>query len=147
MIPAYGSMAEISPVFLMLLGVGALLTLYFVYSTFKRLRHARWVEDTPTSRIRSAAQGLVELKGSVQAGGHDPLLSPLAGTSCLWYRFTVEERRSNGKNERWVRVEHGSSPSVPLCCGTTPVNAGSTRLALRFIRVRAGGGKGAVAGR
>lgn len=109
MIPAYGSTTQISPVFVMLLGAGSLLTLYFVYSTFKRLRHARWVEDTPTSRIRSAAQGLVELKGSVQAGGHDPLLSPLAGTSCLWYRFTVEERRSNGKNERWVRVEHGSS--------------------------------------
>ena len=36
----------------------ALACLYFMLT---RLRRARWLEDTPTSKVRSAAQGLVEL--------------------------------------------------------------------------------------
>lgn len=35
---------------------------------FYYLKRARLIEDTPTSRIRSAAQGYVELIGGVSAG-------------------------------------------------------------------------------
>ncbi|WP_285275183.1 GIDE domain-containing protein [Halopseudomonas bauzanensis] len=90
-------------------GISSVLTLWLLYRMFTRLRRARWVEDTPTSKIRSAAQGLVELVGQVEAGGHAPLLSPLSGRPCLWYRFTVEELQRRGRNTEWRTVERGSS--------------------------------------
>lgn len=92
-----------------LTGASSLLALWLLYRMFSRLRRARWVEDTPTSKIRSAAQGLVELVGQVEAGGHVPLVSPLAGQPCLWYRFTVEQLQRRGRNSEWRTVERGSS--------------------------------------
>lgn len=97
------------PFFYFALAFSSLLTLWLLYRTFSRLRRARWVEDTPTSLVRSAAQGLVELQGWVEAGGHEPLISPLAGEPCLWYRFTVEEYRRSGKHREWRTVEKGQS--------------------------------------
>lgn len=84
----------------------ALVCLYFMLT---RLRRARWLEDTPTSKVRSAAQGLVELQGTLDAGGHTPLISPLGEVDCLWYRFRVEEYRRSGKNDNWQTVEQGVS--------------------------------------
>lgn len=84
----------------------ALACLYFMLT---RLRRARWLEDTPTSKVRSAAQGLVELQGTLDAGGHTQLISPLGEIDCLWYRFRVEEYRRSGKNNNWHTVEQGSS--------------------------------------
>ena len=109
MIGLPGGMLVTSPVYFIALGISSSATLWLLYRTFSRLRRARWVEDTPTSRIRSAAQGLVELHGSADAGGHVPLLSPLAAQPCLWYRFCVEEYRGSGRNRRWQIVERGSS--------------------------------------
>lgn len=93
----------------LLTGASSLLALWLLYRMFSRLRRARWVEDTPTSKIRSAAQGLVELVGQVEAGGNPPLVSPLAGHPCLWYRFTVEELQRRGRNTEWRTIERGSS--------------------------------------
>ena len=44
---------------------------------FRWLHIARMIEDTPTSRIRSAAQGYVELAGRCRALGSTPNLAPL----------------------------------------------------------------------
>lgn len=95
--------------FFLVLALTTLAALYALYRMLTRLRRARWVEDTPTSRIRSAAQGLVELNGELDAGGHAPLISPLTETDCLWYRFRVEEYRRSGKSSRWRTVEQGMS--------------------------------------
>lgn len=69
-------------------------------------RRARLIDDTPTSRIASAAQGYVELIGRGQPPDGLPLLSPLNGLPCLWYRYIVERR--NSKNQ-WVTETHGES--------------------------------------
>ena len=90
-------------------GLSSVMALWLLYLMFSRQRMARLIEDTPTSKIRSAAQGLVELVGQVEAGGYAPLLSPLAGRPCLWYRFTVEELQRRGRNTEWRTVERGSS--------------------------------------
>lgn len=79
------------------------------YSGFRYLRRARWIEDTPTSRIRSAAQGLVELNGRCEAGGQPLLVSRLGRVPCLWYSFTVEQYRRSGKRSHWSVVERGGS--------------------------------------
>lgn len=109
MIQLPGGLVFSNSFYFIALGLSSLLTLWLLYRTFSRLRRARWVEDTPTSRIRSAAQGLVELNGQVDAGGHEPLISPLAGQACVWYRFMVEEYRGTGRNQKWRTVEKGQS--------------------------------------
>lgn len=69
------------------------------------LRRARAIADTPTSRIAAAAQGYVELLGKGVSVAGTPLLAPLTGLPCLWYRFKVEYRRDN----KWETERHGES--------------------------------------
>ena len=65
----------------------------------------RTMEDTPTSRIASAAQGYVELSGTAGALPEGQMASPLTQLPCLWYRFTVETRSDRG----WKQTERGES--------------------------------------
>jgi E3 ubiquitin ligase len=73
------------------------------------LKRARLIEDTPTSKIRSAAQGYVELVGAVSVGESGELLAPLSGTPCVWFDYKVQRYRSSGKNGHWHTVEKGTS--------------------------------------
>ena len=91
-----------------LLGMSGALALWRVFGELKR---ARLIEDTPTSRIRSAAQGYAELTGTARAMPGAALIAPLSGLECLWYRYTVEHReREAGSN--WRQVAHGISESL-----------------------------------
>lgn len=81
---------------------------------FRRLRHARLIEDTPTQRVRSAAQGYVELEGVARTMPGPDILSPLTRTPCVWWRYAIEQRRGSGKNARWHRLEGGSSDDLFL---------------------------------
>lgn len=109
MIDVHGVLALSTGYYLLLVSAACIITLAMLYRMFTRLRRARWIEDTPTSRIRSAAQGLVELKGQLDPGGHTPLISPLGEVDCLWYRFKVEEYRRSAKTSHWHTVEQGCS--------------------------------------
>ena len=73
----------------------------------RRMVQARYLLDTPTSKIRSAAQGYVELYGVLQ-GREAPVLAPLSNTPCLWWRFKIEEYSSSDKRSSWRVVESGS---------------------------------------
>ena len=77
---------------------------------WSKLRH---LLDTPTSRIRSAAQGYVELAG-VLRGLPDmpPLMAPLTAKPCLWWRYRIEEYQSGGKRGSWKVLEQGSSEEL-----------------------------------
>lgn len=110
MIDVHGVMWLSYPHYYLFSGLATLAALACLYFMLTRLQRARWIEDTPTSRVRSAAQGLVELNGMLDAGGHEPLLSPLGKKPCLWYRFRVEEHcgRSDRDNQ-WRTVEQGVS--------------------------------------
>lgn len=85
------------------LGLIALISLAAWASAIKRRRA---IDDTPTSRIASAAQGYVELQGSGQPLAGLPLLSPRTALPCLWYRYTTEEKDAEGK---WRVVDRGES--------------------------------------
>ncbi|BAL23408.1 hypothetical protein [Azoarcus sp. KH32C] len=74
----------------MLLGAG-------LYGWARSLRTVRIITDTPTSRVASAAQGYVELRGRGKPLDGTPLLSPVNGLPVLWYRVKTEERRTDGK--------------------------------------------------
>ncbi len=69
-------------------------------------RRARAVDDTPTSKVASAAQGYVELVGTGRPLAGAPLLSPLSHLPCLWFRYTVERKDSDNK---WVQEDKGES--------------------------------------
>lgn len=71
-------------------------------STYRR---ARAIDDTPVSRIGSAAQGYAELLGQGQPLAGEPVTSPLRHLPCLWYRYLIERRRDN----KWQRESSGES--------------------------------------
>ncbi|RJG14433.1 hypothetical protein D3879_14155 [Pseudomonas cavernicola] len=75
----------------------------------RRLAEARHLLDTPTSKIRSAAQGYVEFYGVLEPVPETLIYGPLTGKPCLWWRFRIEEYSSNGKGRSWRPVESGSS--------------------------------------
>jgi len=58
---------------------------------FSSLHKKRTIKDTPTSWLRSAAQGYTELVGRGVHIDGPPLMSPLSGRECLWYRMKSEE--------------------------------------------------------
>lgn len=68
---------------------------------------ARLVEDTPTSLVRSAAQGFVRLEGTARLMPGEPIRAPLSGRACVWWRYRIEEQR--GSDNRWRRVEGDTS--------------------------------------
>lgn len=69
-------------------------------------RRYRQVQDLPTSRVASAAQGYVELFGRSEQIDGQPILSKFTGLPCCWYRFHVERRDSENK---WVPDSSGVS--------------------------------------
>jgi hypothetical protein len=73
--------------------------LLLLWGAFYFLRLKRKIENTPTSRIRSAAMGMVEVKG--KAIRRYALVSPMAHIPCVYYRLT---RYKRDKNNQWKKV-------------------------------------------
>lgn len=87
-------------------------TLFCLWRARTAFLHARLIADLPTSRVRSASQGLVELAGLARAADA-PLSAPLSGRPCLWWRYRIERYRSGRRGNSWVTVEKGAS-EAPL---------------------------------
>ena len=84
------------------------------YGAFRALKRARLLEDVPTSRIRSAAQGYTELAGWAELLPGEPIVAPLSARPCVWYRYRVDERtrdRAAGRRE-WRALEQGVSDGL-----------------------------------
>jgi len=82
------------------------------WAAFDALRRKRVVEDTPTARVRSAAQGYIELQGRAELIDGEPILGPLSGRTCTWFDYRIEHRERRGGDRRghhWVVVERGRS--------------------------------------
>jgi hypothetical protein len=73
----------------------------FIYG-FKLLQRRRLILDTPFSKIRSAAMGMVEVSGL--AVGPYTMIAPITGRPCYYYRTLVWEYKQQGKNKQWVKV-------------------------------------------
>lgn len=101
-----------------------LLTLIFVclpilfalicfYYAMYFLKAARNIEDSPTSKIRSAAQGYVELKGTPKPLTSQPTIGKLSQKPCAWYRYTVETSYNVGSTNQsragWTLIDQGVS--------------------------------------
>jgi E3 Ubiquitin ligase len=82
---------------------------YSFWYAFKAWAKNRVIEDTPTSRVRSAAQGYVELSGQGLLPADAQNKGPLTGMPCTWWRYKVEERSSVGRSRSWSTVDSGTS--------------------------------------
>src|SRR5579871_4099491 len=87
--------------FLIWMGILSLFALYFFYQWYKNLKFGRVIADTPTAKIRSAAQGYVELLGQGHRLNGEPSFAPLSKLPCIWYRYAIERRSKN----RWFMIE------------------------------------------
>jgi hypothetical protein len=86
----------------------------FLWRAVRAWRENRLVEDTAASRIRSAAQGYVELTGHGLALPKAQGTAPLTGLPCTWWRYKIEERSSNGRSRSWTTIDSGTSESAFL---------------------------------
>lgn len=90
--------------------IPALIAIVTFWYAFYFLRMKRQIENTPTSKIRSVAMGMVEVKG--EAVRKYALLSPMSHTPCVFYRLTKYQRR--GRDYQWRITSVSSSNNVPF---------------------------------
>ncbi len=87
-----------SPVLWGIAGVGVGVFLFF--RGFPFLKRKRLIQNTPTSTIRGAALGAVEVSGAVV--GPYTLISPLSEADCFYYHAVA---KSTGEEEKKVAEE------------------------------------------
>lgn len=85
----------------------ALLIALFVL--FYQLRVYRLITGTPTSQLRSAAQGFVELEGYC-VGNAYPLTSPYSDRPCVWYECKTYKKVVRKKGHSWKQIDRQTSP-------------------------------------
>jgi len=85
---------------------------------YLRYHSARIIENVPTSKIRSAAQGYVELIGKSRMMDGPVTVSPLTSTVCVWFRYKIEEkvtrRIGNKRRTHWRIVREQTSDELFL---------------------------------
>src|SRR5580765_3193621 len=87
----------------MLLSTVAILGgLYLFFRGFPLLARKRLLLNTPTSKIRSASLGLVEISGV--ATGPYTLPAPISGVPCFLYCTTAWIQSDDSKSHEWKKV-------------------------------------------
>lgn len=86
-----------------------LVSFFFLYWFFTCYRRLRLLEDTPTAPIGTAPQGYIEIVGRAENLPEATVTAPLSKDPCVWYRYSVEERRRSGRNTHWVTIDSGES--------------------------------------
>jgi len=109
-----------------------LLAVYAFWRGWRTLHCLRAVVDHPSSRVRSAPQGYVELRGRAVLLPGVPNIAPLSGLPCCWYRYRVEQR---DEEQRWVTIDRGE------CDGLFGLDDGDARCVIdpeqaQIIKVR-----------
>ncbi|WP_293267468.1 GIDE domain-containing protein [Neptunomonas sp.] len=80
-----------------------------LWKGFAFLKHYRLITGTPTSKIRSAHQGYVEISAHILENEDGPLIAPLSGRQCVWYQYSVARLKSSGKTKTWHIEDSGRS--------------------------------------
>lgn len=85
--------------FLVFFGVAGAIT------NLKDVRRRKRILSTPTSAIVQAkGDGLVEIKGRIEASEQGLVQTPFSGRLAVWCRITVQEHRSSGKSSYWHTI-------------------------------------------
>lgn len=96
--------------FIMLPICAALVCLFYSFLFLKKVRE---LENTAVSKIRSAAQGFVRLKGKMASLKNHPVLGNLSHKPCVWYRYYITQLKiyhmENETLSRWEPIAQGAS--------------------------------------
>ncbi|HEY6444615.1 MAG TPA: GIDE domain-containing protein [Candidatus Acidoferrales bacterium] len=82
--------------------VGAIAGVFLFLRGFSMLRCKRLILNTPSSKIRSASMGLVEISGT--AKGPQTVHAGITGEACYYYRAMAWQLRQSGRNSQWKKV-------------------------------------------
>jgi hypothetical protein len=82
---------------LLLVGFGS--GLYWFLDGFRYFREYKILANTPQSRIRGLAMGLVEVRG--RARDEVGMISPVTHTPCLLYKVDIERWENEQGRGRW----------------------------------------------
>jgi hypothetical protein len=80
--------------------------LYLFVRGFRLLARKRLLINTPTSKIRSASLGLVEVNGT--ATGPYTVPTPITGAPCFLYRTSAWQRSDDSRSGEWKKVAEES---------------------------------------
>jgi hypothetical protein len=69
--------------------IGLAIALFSLFASLRACHRKRLIDNLPTSKTHGVFIGLVELKGTAQC--EQPLVSYLAGASCVYYSYSIEE--------------------------------------------------------
>jgi E3 Ubiquitin ligase len=75
---------------------------YLFCHGFFLLQRKRLIMNTPVSKVRSAAMGLVEISGL--ASGPYSLTAPITGAPCYYCRTIVWRWKREGRGSKWVKA-------------------------------------------
>lgn len=113
----------IHPAVFALIGLLSLACLAAAFYFFRRLR---LIQDLPTSKIRGAFIGLTELSGTAES--EQPLMSHLAGISCVCYKYTVREQWRRTVTETYTDAQGRSRTRTRTESGWSTVAGGTEKL-------------------
>jgi E3 ubiquitin ligase len=85
---------------------------YFFWYAFKAWRENRLVGDTPTSRVRSAAQGYVEFLGRGVMVQKGQTHAPLTGLPCTWWQYKIYDTKSNRRGAATIDSGTSEAPFI-----------------------------------
>jgi len=85
---------------------GALAGVYLFYRGFRILQRKRLIMNTPSSKVRSASMGLVEVNGL--AIGPYTMTAPVTGSPCYYFHTIAWQLKQSGKNKEWEKVAEES---------------------------------------
>jgi len=89
-----------------------ILGLIMFYNSLKNLKIKRLIENVPTSKARSVAMGLTELKGKIESG-NKTLTDPFDGKDCVCWHIHIQQYVKRGKRRTWV-TRHKAKKHVPF---------------------------------
>ncbi|MBT8435879.1 MAG: E3 ubiquitin ligase family protein [Gammaproteobacteria bacterium] len=90
--------------YLVILGLLIAVFGFLVYYSFSIMKRYRFMDGTATSRIRSAPQGHVELKGLGEWMPNGEIHSPFSKRRCLWYHCSIDKKHRSGKRLTWTNI-------------------------------------------
>lgn len=99
--------------------IAVIFSLFAFWKMFADYQRARLISNIPTAKVRSAPQGYIELQGTAEAMDGPVIKSPISLTDCVWYHFTIEERRSHydsrgNRSSSWDVVKAETSDNLFL---------------------------------
>jgi hypothetical protein len=74
---------------------------------FKWSEEKRLIENTPTSKVRSLAMGMVEVFGEAVPAKGSLLKGPLSSKDCVYYKYEIQEQRKSKNSTYWATIRSG----------------------------------------